>query len=455
MRVVDIMRRAGRNLLQAKGRTLLTSLAIAVGAFTLTASLALGQGMRDYTDTALKSNVNPQAIYFAKDKNLLSFSGGFETFGSLKEYDTQATNFGGMTYKTLSPDDIQAVESIANVERVDPYYMIDARYVQFEGSDKKYVSQVNMYDPSVLVGVAAGALPSLNEQLEHDEAVIPESYAETMGKSPDELIGTTVSINLAKTGKRPTEQQTQEAFMAGGQEALERLFAPEEKTVPVTIRAVSKKTSTSFTAATGVFVSKTKAEEMTNYLTEGTDQYKNYLQATAIVKDGVDPASVAEEMKSRGVSTVTAEEYQATMFQMVNIMMLIVAVFGLLALIASVFGIINTQYISVLERTSQIGLMKALGMSRRAVGKMFRYEAAWIGFLGGVIGSTAAVVLGTVFNPVISEAVNLGDDIYLLKFVWWQIALLILFLMLVAIVSGWFPSRKAAKLDPIEALRTE
>lgn len=129
--------------------------------------------------------------------------------------------------------------------------------------------------------------------------------------------------------------------------------------------------------------------------------------------------------------------------------------FGLLALFASVFGIINTQYISVLERTSQIGLMKALGMPRRAIAKLFRYEAAWIGFLGGALGAALAYVVGTIANPYISKFLEIGDDNRVLEFVWWHIAGLIIILMVIAIVAGWFPARKAARLDPIEALRTE
>jgi putative ABC transport system permease protein len=118
------------------------------------------------------------------------------------------------------------------------------------------------------------------------------------------------------------------------------------------------------------------------------------------------------------------------------------------------FGIINTQYISVLERTSQIGLMKALGMSKKAIAKLFRYEAAWIGLLGGVLGAAVAYITGTLANPIISKALDIGDD-RILEFVWWQIGAMIAALVLIAIIAGWLPSRKAAKLDPIEALRTE
>jgi len=139
----------------------------------------------------------------------------------------------------------------------------------------------------------------------------------------------------------------------------------------------------------------------------------------------------------------------------VNVITSIVAGFGVIALIASIFGIINTQYISVLERTSQIGLMKALGMRGRDVARLFRYEAAWIGFLGGIIGVTIAWILGTALNPTIAKALDLGEGTNLLIFNPVVAVGLVVLLIVIAIVAGFFPSRKAAKLDPIEALRTE
>lgn len=451
MKTLDIMRRAGRNLRQAKGRTFLTSLAIAVGAFTVAASLAAGEGARQYADKIIKSNVDPQSVYITKEQ----MQEGAALTGGLREYKENETQYNGVSLETLSADDLKKVADIDGVEKVMPTYLIDTQYVKFGGVDKKYISDVTTYDATVLASVAAGDLPALGVQIGAGEAVIPESYAESLGKKPAEMVGKTVVLHLIKTGKQPTQEELQQAFMTGGTEAAQALYVQESRDVTLKIRAVSAKSSTSFSASTAVFISDAKAEELSNYLTQGTSGYKQYISATAIVKDGIDPETVKTEIKDQGMSALTSKDISGMIFTMVNVLQGIVFGFGVLALIASVFGIINTQYISVLERTSQIGLMKALGMPKRSVAKLFRYEAAWIGFIGGVIGAGVAYAAGTLMNPWITDTLTLGEGNYLLVFVWWQIALMIIGLMLVAILAGWLPARKAARLDPIEALRTE
>lgn len=445
------MRRAGRNLRQAKGRTFLTSLAIAVGAFTVTASLAAGEGARQYADKIIKSNVDPQSVYVTKEK--LRDSAGINS--GLKEYSENTTSYNGVSIKTLNANDLKILGQIDGVDKVVPTYLIQTQYVKFQVSDKRYTSDVMTYDPTVLASVAAGELPELGAQIGADEAVVPESYVETLGGTPQDLIGKTVTLHLVKSGKQPTQDELQQAFMKGGTAAMQALFVQETKDVTLRIRAVSAKSSTSFSASAAVFISDQKAEELSNYLTEGTSNYKQYMSATVIVKKDVNPESVKVAIKAKDMSALTSKDISGMIFTMVNVLQGIVFGFGVLALIASVFGIINTQYISVLERTSQIGLMKALGMPKRSVAKLFRYEAAWIGFIGGVIGASIAFVAGTLMNPWITQTLTLGDGNYLLIFVWWQIALMIVGLMLVAILAGWLPARKAARLDPIEALRTE
>lgn len=452
MKTIDIVRRAGRSLKNAKGRTILTSLAIAVGAFTLTAALAAGTGARQYADKLITSNVDPQSVFTAKDEQVFGGGGGFG--GGLKEYSESATQLGGATFKALNQTDIKKLEKIYGVEKVIPTYLVTSRYVVFEGSDTKYTTDITAYDPSVRAETAAGSLPKLGVQLGPKDVVIPESYVNKLGKSPAEMIGKTVTVRVQRAIVPPTNEQIQNAFLTGGSDEVEKLVAREFRDEVFTISAVSAKSSTTLSASSALFISDLSAQELSDYITEGTDQFQKYITATVMVKDGVDPNEVKKSAEQIQISARTAEDLQDLLFTIVNTIQGIVVVFGVLALIASVFGIINTQYISVLERTREIGLMKALGMRGRHVSRLFQLEAAWIGLLGGVVGSVLALIVGTSLNPYISKTLGIGENrIMVFEFI--PIVLLILGLMLVAMLAGWFPARKASKLDPIDALRTE
>lgn len=450
MRRLDIMRRAGRNLRQAKGRTFLTSLAIAVGAFTVTASLAAGEGARQYADKLITSNIDPQSVLVMRE-NFTEQT----TSAGLRKYDENTGSYGGTSIAMLDENDVTTLKGLSGVEKVIPSYMIDVQHMMFEGSDQKYTADVSMYNATIRSETAAGSLPALGTQIGDDEAVVPESFATTLGLSPAELAGKTVTLHLVRTASSPSEEELQKAYLTGGAAAAQALYKSESRDVVLTIRAVSAKSDTSFSTTSAVLISDTKASELADFLYKDTEQYRRYVSATVLVKDGVDPETVKAAVKDAGMYAMTAKDLSGMIFTMVNILQGIVLGFGVLALIASVFGIINTQYISVLERTSQIGLMKALGMPKRSVAKLFRYEAAWIGCIGGAIGAAIAYGVGTALNPWITETLTLGDGNYLLIFVWWHIALMIFGLMLVAILAGWLPARKAARLDPIEALRTE
>ncbi len=450
MKRIDIMKRAARNLSQSKARTALTSLAIAVGAFTLTLSLAGGEGARQYAEKIIQSNINPRAMFIVRDP---SFFEATKT-PALQEYSTNLTQVRGSTVKELAKSDIDYFKSSGDFDSLEPVYNLSMRYLTVQGYDKKYVGTINSYDTTVLGASAAGVLPQLGVDLADNQAVIPEEYVKILGGNAADYIGKTVTVTFSQTQANPTEDQISQAFSSGGQAAVSDLLSPKTQDFTFTIVAVTKKASTASQGSTVMKVSSNMASNMNDYVTAGTPQAGKYIGVQAITKQGKDADTVKKSLTDKGYGAKTAKDLQGLIFTFVNTLQGIVLGFGLLALIASVFGIVNTQYISVLERTSQIGLMKALGMSRKGVAKLFRYEAAWIGLIGASIGAALGILTGWLLNPVISKALDLGDD-KLLIFVWWQVAAMIGSLVLIAIVAGWFPARKAARLDPIEALRTE
>ncbi len=460
MKTIDIAQRAARSLRNAKARTILTSLAIGVGAFTIAVSLAAGEGARQYADKLIGSNVNPRALFIVADESLFE-GGGAPGAGGLREYDPDVSQTrSGVTLKQMTQADVDMLSDREDLEYVTPTFQPQVQFMQFAKSDKKFSSEVVTYDPTITSEVEIGSLPASGEQLAGNEAVIPQSFADTLIElgvvsNRDELIGARLVMTAAQPTAAVSSDQLAEAFMKGGQAAVIELTKPVTKEFSFTIKALAKRSATALTGSTAIQISANQARALSEFTTKGTESYQKYIGVTALAKDGFDPVAVKEDLRTKEFYAQTAQDLQAILFTIVNTLQGIVLGFGIVALIASIFGIINTQYISVLERTREIGLMKALGMRGRSVSRLFQFEAAWIGFLGGVLGSAVAVIAGSSLNPWITESLELGEGNYILIFQPIPIAVMIVALMLVAMLAGWFPARKAAKLDPIEALRTE
>lgn len=459
MKVLDIAKRAGRNLRQAKLRTLFTSMAIGVGAFTIMMALAAGEGTRGYTDNLIQSNVDPQALFIVADKSL--FGANSSTSSGLSKYDpdTSMASSGGFSSdtKALTQDDINKIAARDDIESVQPIYQLSPQYVQLEGQDAKYTAQISVYDPNVVPDAVSGALPQRGTDLAEGEIAVPASYAKELGVSEQDLIGKEIACSFVRPSKSLSDEELAKLLASGDAAKIAEAFGGQVKQFTFKIAATYKPSQLSFGSGSepASSISAVDAEKIYEYTTKGTSGYEKYFGATAVVKDGTNSASVKSSLEKEGYGVQTTKDLQSLLFNIVNVLQGIVAGFGILALIASVFGIINTMYISVLERTNQIGLMRALGAPAKSIAKLFRYEAAWIGLLGGVIGILLALVTVLLLNPWINTALDLGEGNYLLEFAWWQAGLLLLGLIVVAIAAGWWPARKAAKLDPIEALRTE
>ncbi|RJQ31032.1 ABC transporter permease [Candidatus Parcubacteria bacterium] len=138
-----------------------------------------------------------------------------------------------------------------------------------------------------------------------------------------------------------------------------------------------------------------------------------------------------------------------------NILKIILAFFGIAALIVAIVGMINTMTIALLERTNEIGVMKIFGITERDVQKLFMIEATAIGFLGGLSGLAIGFILSQIFNLSILFLANAlgGKSVNLFHYPLWFIFAIVIFASVVGLITGFFPSRRAAKLDPLVALR--
>jgi len=135
----------------------------------------------------------------------------------------------------------------------------------------------------------------------------------------------------------------------------------------------------------------------------------------------------------------------------------VLAGFGLIALLVASIGMFNTMTIALLERTKDIGVMKALGARNRDIRKIFVVEAIIIALSGGVIGTTLAMVLAGVITTGLNLLISAtkGDKISLFVFNWQFIVIILALTLVVGIITGIYPARRASKLNPLNALRYE
>ncbi|MDY0914445.1 ABC transporter permease [Rathayibacter festucae] len=432
MKTVDLIGTAIANTFRSRTRTLLTILAIFVGAFTLTLTNGLGTGINAYIDDTVDGVGASDVMTVSKTSESATSLGSGPV-----EYDPDAIASGaagppGQTVVALTPADLDTLAGVEGVLDVQAVKSISADYVA-AGDGAKYVIGIGSLVEGQTVQLAAGAgLDDASTQL---QAVLPVSYVEPLGFADDAAaVGTTVSIGITDAQRTP-------------------------HVVEATIVGVAEE---SIAGAGGGLVTNdalTDALFTTQSIGVPADQVDRFAQASVRFDAAADDEQVTalkDRLADAGYTGTTVADQLGTIKAVVDGIVLVLNAFAVIALLAASFGIVNTLLMSVQERTREIGLMKAMGMGSGRVFALFSIEAAFIGFLGSAIGALLAVAAGTGLSGVLSGSL-LSDlpGLTLIAFDPVSILTVVLVVMAIAFVAGTLPAARAARADPVQSLRYE
>ena len=296
------------------------------------------------------------------------------------EYNPDAIAAGtvgppGQTVVALTPADLDTLAGIDGVVDVQAKRSISPDFIQ-AGDGTKYVIGVGSLVAGQSIPLDAGADP--DDSSDQLQLVLPVSFVEPMGLGDaDAAIGRTVSLTITD-GDRT--QHTIDATVVGVAE--EGLASPTGASV-----VPNQALSDALFDAQSIGIP--------------TDQVERYAQATVWFDPQAtdqDVSALKGRLLDNGFTGTTVADQLGMFKTVIDGIVLVLNAFAIIALLAASFGIVNTLFMSVQERTREIGLMKAMGMGNGRVFSLFSLEAAFIGFLGSAIGVAVAMLAGSALS---------------------------------------------------------
>jgi len=435
MNFIDLLTTASSSLFKSKARTILTIIAIFIGAMTITLTNGIGTGIKSYLNKQIgdlgATNVLTISLKSTTQNGPPSLNSTPAKYNPNQQV-VAGFGKGGPAQKLylMNETDLSSIRSLKQITSALPVHVITPDYIA--GLSGKYQLSLEQQYGSTTADLVSGT--GVNNQASQPQIIIPQSYVKVLGYGNDlNTIGKTVTIGITNAeGKIGTAQATvtgvEQNSLLGSSVVFANtnlattLFNLQSTGLPLAAKD-------SFTSVEATFPAKLTQSQINN---------------------------LEQQLSNLGFTSQTIKQQENTIFTAINVIIIVFDMFGVIALLAASFGIINTLLMSVQERTKEIGLMKALGMSSNKIFALFSIEAILIGFWGSLIGVGFAAFIGNIIDAIGRHGF-LKDftGLSLLTFPLSTILTVIIGIMFIAFLAGTIPAIRASKKDPIEALRYE
>ena len=469
MKTYDLTELALRNLRESSLRNSLTTIGISVGVASLVAMLSLGIGLQKLATRRLASSGLFDTVVVMSRRDLRGFG-----------RDDERNTASAAESRTLDEPARQEIERLPDVLEAYP----DIRFItELRYQDKPHLTMVSGIPDSARANDAfSGIQGRFFSSNNAPEVILQKSFAaellnKTEGPKPGQeddipvaelakpLLGQELVMRYAQRVASPSPQDSPspQEKSAASPDAAYSVISREQKLKIVGVSDLDPD-SMRGAARARVFLPLKLAEELhvmqpsdLRDSMRGFSKQPSYSTISVRVKNPKHVEEVEQAIKKLGFNTFSILDATRSLRQFFAVLDLFLGIFGSLALAVASIGIVNTLVMAILERRREIGIMKAIGASDGDVKKLFFAEAGAMGVLGGFVG----VALGWTIGHVI----NLGTNIYLKRqslppenfwsVPWWLVAAAIVFAFVVSLLSGLYPAARAARLDPVQALRYE
>ncbi|MGE5110832.1 MAG: ABC transporter permease [Acidobacteriaceae bacterium] len=445
MKTYDLVELASRNLRESKLRNGLTTLGIAVGVASLVAMLSLGVGLQQLANSKVAKSGLFDTVFVTSPREF-------------DDHDDDNNRKQPQPNRIVDEAARQEIAKIPNVVEVAPEIrvMTDIRY-----NGKSYPAFMGALPQSAKGGDAFESMQgTFFSSPTAKEAIVQKDFAKTLEpKNPNDMIGKEIVLRYAERHAPEEGEEAQDQFS----------FSVVRKEQPLKVVGIIDQEpfgGMRMISRARLFLPTEMADSLNMVqfsdvrAAANADTGKNgktYSMLTVKVSSAGKVEQVQEAIKKLGLRTYSILDASKSLRKFFGIFDMFLGVFGSLALAVASLAIVNTLVMAVLERRREIGIMKSLGAGDGDVKKLFFAEAGVMGLVGGVLGVALGWLMGRLINfgtVVYMTRHNMSpEDFWAVP--WWLVGWVILFAVGLSLLAALYPAARAAKLDPIQALRYE